>query len=173
MSGPVRIEQLAKRAELLPVVAAWIYNEWWQDIEGSSVSTVTDLLRAHWVPDRIPMTLVASLDMLPVGTATLLSHDIGTEQWPQLSPWLAAVYVVPEHRRRGVGSSLVNAIVSGAAAAGKDVLYLLTTEREAFYAQLGWEVFDRAGKGIVMSRNVANAGIDLLRPDPFNCKEVK
>ena len=139
------------------MVAAWIYNEWWQDIEGSSVSKVTDLLRAHLVPDCVPMTLVASLNVLPVGTATLLAHDIGTEQWPQLSPWLAAVYVVPEYRRRGVGSSLVHAIVSAAAAAGKDVLYLLTTEREEFYAQLGWDVFDRAGEAIVMSRGVANA----------------
>lgn len=157
MSGAVRIEPLAKRKELLPVVAAWIYNEWWQDIEGSSVSKVADLLRAHLVPDRIPITLVASLDVLPVGTATLLVRDIGTEQWPQLSPWLAAVYVVPEHRRRGIGSWLVNAIVTEAAAAGAETLYLLTTEREEFYAQLGWKVFDRSGEAIVMSRGAANA----------------
>jgi GNAT superfamily N-acetyltransferase len=157
VTASLRIEQLARRTELLPVVAAWIYDEWWQDIEGSSVGKVTDLLRAHWVPDHIPLTLVASLGTLPVGTATLLAHDLGTEQWPKLSPWLAAVYVVPEHRRQGVGSSLVNAIVSEAAAAGEDVLYLLTTEREEFYAQLGWRVFDRAGEAIVMSRAVANA----------------
>jgi len=107
---------------------------------------------------RRDLTLVASLNTLPVGTATLLAHDVGTEQWPDLTPWLAAVYVVPEHRRRGIGASLVNAIVSEAAAAGMDVLYLLTTEREEFYTQLGWEVFDRAGEATVMSRVVAESG---------------
>jgi N-acetylglutamate synthase-like GNAT family acetyltransferase len=45
-----------------------------------------------------------------------------------------------------------------AAAAGTDTLYLLTTEREEFYAQLGWGVFDRAGEEIVMSRRVAEPG---------------
>src|SRR6266849_1763119 len=154
MTAPPRIEQLAKRTELLPVIAAWIYDEWWQDIPGSSPSDLTDLLRTHLVPDHLPLTLVASLNTLPVGTATLLAHDVGTEQWPDLTPWLAAVYVVPEHRRRGIGASLVNAIVSEAAAAVMDVLYLLTTEREEFYTQLGWEVFDRAGEATVMSRVV-------------------
>ena len=70
------------QTELLPIVAAWIYDEWWQEIEGASVSKLTDLLRAHLVPNRIPLTLVASLDVLPVGTATLLAHDVGTERWP-------------------------------------------------------------------------------------------
>ena len=71
---------------------------------------------------------------------------------------LAAWVIIPEYRRRGIGASLVNAIVSEAAAARTDVLYLLTTEREDFYAQLGWEVFDRAGEATVMSRVVA-AGV--------------
>ena len=158
MNQPLRIEQMANRTELLPVVAAWIYDEWWQDIEGSSLSQVADLLRTHLEPSHIPLTLVASMGTLPVGTATLLAHDVGTEQWPHLSPWLAAVYVVPEYRRRGIGASLVNAIVSEAAAARTEVLYLLTFEREDFYAQLGWEVFDRAGEATVMSRVVAAPG---------------
>jgi N-acetylglutamate synthase-like GNAT family acetyltransferase len=70
----------------------------------------------------------------------------------------AAVYVIPEYGPRGTGASLVNAIVSEAAAAGTHFLYLLTTEREEFYAQLGWEVFDRAGETTVMSRVVAGLG---------------
>jgi predicted N-acetyltransferase YhbS len=150
----LRIEQLASRIDLLPVVAGWIYNEWWQDVEGASASTLIDLLRAHRVPDQIPMTLVALLGAQPVGTATLLAHDVGTEQWPQLSPWVAAVYVAPAYRRRGIGARLVNEAVIGARALGTGVLYLLTTEREDFYGQLGWQVLDRAGESVVMSHNL-------------------
>jgi predicted N-acetyltransferase YhbS len=152
----VRIEQLANRSDLLSVVAGWLYHEWWQDIEDASLSTLTDLLRTHLVPDQIPMTLVALLGAQPVGTATLLAHDVGTEQWPQLSPWMAAVYVAPAYRRRGVGARLVDATVAGARAMGTDVLYLLTTEREDFYARLGWQVLDRAKDSVVMSHGLAD-----------------
>ena len=149
----LRIEQLANRPELLPVVAAWIYNEWWQDVEDANPAKLTDLLRAHLVADQIPLTLVASLDSLAVGTASLLAHDVGTERWPQLSPWAAAVYVVPEYRRSGIGAALVNAVTAQAAALGAEVVYLLTTEREDFYSQLGWQIFDRTGDSAVMSRS--------------------
>lgn len=74
---------------------------------GGSVGTLADLLRAHLVRDQIPLTLVASLNRCPVGTATLLAHDVETEEWPDLTPWLAAVYVMPEYRRRGVGAALI------------------------------------------------------------------
>ena len=147
----LRIEQLPSRADLLPVVAAWIYEEWWQQVEGASVSTLTNLLRPHLTPDQIPMTLVALLSGQPVGTASLLAHDVGTDQWPQLSPWMAAVYVVPAHRRRGIGACLVNEIVARAKMIGNEVLYLVTTEREGFYAQLGWRVFDRDESSVLMS----------------------
>ena len=148
----LRIEQLAKRTDLLPVVAAWIYHEWWQDVEGASVAKLKDLLRPNLVPDQIPLSLVASLDTRPVGTASLLARDVGTEQWQHLSPWLAAVYVVLEYRRRGIGAALVNATAAQAGAMGIEVLYLLTTEREDFYSQLGWDVFDRTEDSTVMSR---------------------
>jgi GNAT superfamily N-acetyltransferase len=152
--GDLRIEQLATRSDLLPVVATWIFEEWWQEVEDASVKTLSDLLRAHLTPDRIPMTLVALLSGRPVGTATLLAHDVGTDQWPQLSPWMAAVYVVPAHRRLGIGACLVNEIAARAKMIGNEVLYLLTTEREEFYAQLGWRVFDREEDSVVMSHGL-------------------
>jgi N-acetylglutamate synthase-like GNAT family acetyltransferase len=77
---------------------------------------------------------------------------VGTEQWPDLSPWLAAVYVVPEYRHPGIGAALVNAIVAKATALGVGALYLSTVGREAFYARLGWQVVDRREDKIVMSK---------------------
>ena len=147
-----RIEQLAQRPELLPTVAAWIYKEWWAGVADQTVESLTGLLRAHLHHDRIPLTLVASLEHCPVGTVTLLDHDVGTEQWPGLSPWLAALYVVPEYRYRGVGAALVNAAAAKATALGVEALYLVTIGRQGFYARLGWEIVDRADGQVVMSR---------------------
>ncbi|MDB6104021.1 MAG: family N-acetyltransferase [Gammaproteobacteria bacterium] len=155
--APPRIEQLAERPDLLPVVAAWIYQEWWTAVDGASVGTLTDLLRAHLVPHQMPLTLVASLEMLPVGTATLLVHDVGTEQWSELSPWLAAVYVAPEFRHRGIGAALVSAIAAKARALGVEALYLQTVGSEKFYAHLGWQVLHRAEEKIVMSKPTAGS----------------
>jgi predicted N-acetyltransferase YhbS len=151
-----QIEQLAERPDLLPIVAAWIYHQWWTTVEGASVNTLADLLRGHLVHDEIPLTFVASLDRLPIGTATLMAHDVGTEQWPDLSPWLAALYVQPDYRRRGVGGALVSATVSKARALGARVLYLSTVDREDFYAQLGWQVVDRSDRTVVMSKPTEN-----------------
>lgn len=153
--APPQIEQLAERPDLLPVVATWIYQEWWTTVAGASTDTLTDLLRAHMVPDQMPLTLVASLETLPVGTATLLLHDVGTEQWPELSPWLAAVYVLPEYRHQGIGAALVNAIVAKASALGVPALYLQTLGSEKFYARLGWRVLHTAAGKIVMSKPAA------------------
>lgn len=147
-----QIEQLAERPDLLPAVAEWIYREWWTDVEGASVGTLADLLRAHSVPHRIPLTLIASVDRRPVGTATLLAHDVGTEEWPDLTPWLAAVYVVPDHRRRGIGAALIQAIVESAAAFGVGTLYLTTVDQEAYYARRNWNVIHRGEQKVVMSR---------------------
>jgi predicted N-acetyltransferase YhbS len=152
MTVKSQIGQLAERPNLLPAVAEWIYDEWWTEVEGASVATLTDLLRANLIRDRIPLTLVASLDRCPIGTASLLAHDVGTEEWPDLTPWLAAVYVMPEYRRRGVGAALIQAVVEKAAALGVETLYLSTVGREEYYASLGWDVIHRSDDKVVMAK---------------------
>jgi predicted N-acetyltransferase YhbS len=153
-TAQLRIEQLAQYPDFLPIVASWIYKEWWTGIAEETVESLTGKLVAHLTHDRIPLTLVALLERCPVGTVTLLDHDVGTEQWPERSPWLAALYVVPEYRRRGIGAGLVNAAAANAMALGVETLYLATVEREAFYARLGWEITDRVTAQVVMSKRV-------------------
>ena len=145
-----RIEPLTERPEWLPLVAAWIYEQWWTDSD-ETPDSLGAKLRAHLTPDCLPLTLVASLEHHPVGTVTLLEHDVGTELWPHLSPWLAALYVVPPFRRRGVGTALVKAAEARATTLGAGVLYLLTSDREAFYARLGWQIADRVDGQVVMA----------------------
>ncbi len=59
-----------------------------------------------------------------------------------LTPWLAAVYVLPEFRRRGIGGQLVRAIEAAAIRLQLERLYLFTPDQEAFYARLGWSVLE-------------------------------
>ena len=64
---------------------------------------------------------------------------------------------MPEHRRRGVGATLVNAVVEKAAALGVRILYLSTVDREEFYTSLGWQVIHKTEDKIVMSKSAAGS----------------
>ena len=92
------------------------------------------------MPGQIPETFVAVEDGEPLGTASLVAHDLAERM--DLSPWLAAVYVAPEFRNRGVGSALVQAVMDEALALGVEELYLFTPDKMSFYGRLGWKVLE-------------------------------
>ena len=72
----------------------------------------------------------------PIGTASLTPDDLETR--PDLTPWLASVFVLAEYRRAGVGAALVEAVVAHARKLGVETLYLFTEDRADFYERLGW-----------------------------------
>ena len=85
--------------------------------------------------------LVAKLGDEPIGTCLLVESEI--EPNHDVSPWLAGLFVVPEHRRKGAGEVLVRAIEDQARQRGVSRLYLYTTAAAGFYARIGWVVLDR------------------------------
>ena len=62
---------------------------------------------------------------------------------PDLSPWLAGVFVAPEQRRRGIGEALVERVVQETRALSILQLYLYTAGSGALYLRLGWSVVER------------------------------
>jgi GNAT superfamily N-acetyltransferase len=128
---------LADAPHHLQTVAAWVYDEWLRHEPGVTLAQVEDKFRAHCQRDAIPLTILA-LDeaQTPLGTASLYTEDMATH--PHLSPWLAAVYVAPAYRRRGVGAQLVARIEQIAADLGIAQLYLFTPDQVPFYTRLGW-----------------------------------
>jgi GNAT superfamily N-acetyltransferase len=87
------------------------------------------------------VALVAKVDGEPVGTCLLVESEI--EPNHDVSPWLAGLFVVPEHRRKGAGAALVRAIEYQARQREFSRAYLYTTDAVEFYERLGWEVLDR------------------------------
>jgi predicted N-acetyltransferase YhbS len=85
--------------------------------------------------------LVAKADGEPVGTCLLVEREI--EPNHDVSPWLAGLFVVPEHRRQGAGAILVRAIEDQARQREFARLHLYTMDAAAFYERLGWRVHDR------------------------------
>ena len=87
------------------------------------------------------VALVAMAHGEPVETCLLVESEI--EPNHDVSPWLAGLFVVPEHRRKGAGAVLVRAIEDQARQRQFSRLYLYTTEAVGFYERLSWEVLDR------------------------------
>ena len=74
------------------------------------------------------------------GTASLTAHDL--DERPDLTPWLAGVFVRPDVRGRGYAGLLIAAVEQEARAASIPMLWLYTREAERVYARAGWRTVD-------------------------------
>ncbi|SCX83512.1 Acetyltransferase (GNAT) family protein [Microvirga guangxiensis] len=89
----------------------------------------------------IPTSFVAHDGEQFLGTVSLIVCD--EEARPQYTPWIAALWVEPEHRRGGIGASLVDRAAEFAFGTGASRIYLLSRERRrAYYEGLGWTVLE-------------------------------
>ncbi len=137
----VSIAYLADYPQNLPTVANWVYTEWGHHNPAWTVQDYEAAFQKLLNRDTFPLTMIALWDGLPAGTASIFVQDMDIH--PELSPWLAAVYVPADHRNKGIGSKLVGAIEKIAGSLRISRLYLWTPDKEHFYSQLGWAVIER------------------------------
>ena len=120
----------------LATVAAWLHAAWWA-ADGWTLAAVRAELAVAAGP-AAPIAFVAEVAGEPLGTATLDVDDLPSR--PDLSPWLASVWVAPAARGRGLATALACHVEARAAALGHGKLHLFTPDRAAFYARRGWRV---------------------------------
>ena len=137
----MKLAYLADYPQHVSTVSKWIMDEWGHETPSTTLESLEERFRTHLNRNAVPLTLLAMDEDLPLGTASLVVYDMKDHQ--ELSPWLAAVYVLPEHRGRGIGSKLVKSIELLSANLDVEKLYLFTPDREAFYARMNWSVLER------------------------------
>jgi GNAT superfamily N-acetyltransferase len=156
-SPAIQIDYLANHPQAVPILAGWFYKEWREYYAGKTVEDVADAIRERGSVDHIPLTLVALADGVIVGTVCLKINDC--DVLPQLSPWLAGLYVDKAWRNKGIGARLVDAIIQEARQLGICTLYLWTPTAEAYYACKGWSVrtriIDQERPTIVMQKQIS------------------
>ena len=108
-----QVQQLSECVQHLEAVANWIFYQWWSR-RCDSVEAVLAWLRTHTQKDKVPYTVVALVEGIPVGSCSVIQNDCVHR--PQYSPWLAAVFVKPEMRLRGIASAMLQ---EAAAIAGR------------------------------------------------------
>ncbi len=134
------ISDLRDRPDFADAVADRVWRAFWKD-DGHPLDLLTGLVRANLGVDPIPTAFVAHEGELFLGTASLIVCDEPSR--PQYTPWIAAVWVEPEHRRRGIGAALVDTAAEAAFRADVGRVYLLArAQRRPFYEKLGWSVLE-------------------------------
>jgi len=150
-----QLQQLSECPQHLEAVGDWIFDQWWSR-RCDSVEAVVAWLRTHTQKDKVPYTVVALVEGIPVGSCSVIQNDCVHR--PQYSPWVAAVFVKPQMRHCGIASAILQ---EAAAIAGRgDVkdLYIdcLATTAQV-YERNGWKVFEREvgdKDSVVMLRSI-------------------
>jgi GNAT superfamily N-acetyltransferase len=136
MPLPFTISDLRERPEFFDTVADRIWRFSWKDA-GTPLDYISGRLLENLNAEPIPIALVAHAGAEFLGTASVIASDL--EERPQLTPWVAAVWVEPHARSRGVGSALVERAARDCFALGIARAYLCARPaRSGFYERLGW-----------------------------------
>jgi GNAT superfamily N-acetyltransferase len=136
-----QVQQLSECPHHLEAVANWIFQQWWSR-RCDSVEVVLGWLRAHRQKDKVPYTVVALVEGSPVGSCSVIESDCVHR--PQYAPWVAAVFVKPEMRHRGIASAILQEASAIARRAGVRGLYIDCLAATApIYEKNGWKVYER------------------------------
>ena len=156
----ISVVSTSERPDLVPVVARWLWDEWWRR-DGHSLEQTLDAVWESVTARPMPRTFILLAGDHPLGTASLVAHDL--DERADLSPWLAGVFVPPAARRQGHAVRLVAAVEAECRAASIPTLWLYTRTAEPLYARIGWrtvESFQRNGNAYALMRRDLFQGIN-------------
>lgn len=135
----LNIVNLKDVPEYLEILAQWHHQQWSYLNPGETLQQRIARMQVYLNGDDLPSTFIALADSLS-GSAALVNNDMVTR--PELSPWLASVYVHPQYRCRGIGSALVSHVMTQAQLIGIETLYLFTPDKQLFYRKRGWQLIE-------------------------------
>lgn len=149
------LKQLSQCPEHLEAVGRWIYEEWWSK-RCDSPEVVFNWLRSHTKLDTVPYSVIALAEGEPVGSCCVIENDCIHR--PQYAPWVAAVYVRPNFRRRGIASMILHEAALIAARARIEALLIdCLAVTASVYEKNGWAIYEREvgdKESVVMLRKI-------------------
>lgn len=138
----VRIDYLVNHRRHIPALASWFKAH---DADFFADSSLSDVAREHFESrlntDTLPISFIALVDDLPVGTIALLTESVTTHT--HLRPWLGALYVHTDYRHQGIGMRLVAHALERARELGFDGVHAGVSRSEDRYISGGWSVRER------------------------------
>jgi RimJ/RimL family protein N-acetyltransferase len=133
----MQISDLRQQPEFFDTVADRVWRAWWKP-SGVPLERISDGLAGMMKGEPIPFAIVAHDGNTFLGSTLGIASDLADR--PQYSPWVAAVWVEPQHRLKQVGRSLVGHAAQTLFARGFERIYLCSSvRRRNFYTQQGWK----------------------------------
>ena len=130
------VSDLCEYPIFFDTIADRIWRAWWK-LQGPSLDKVHGALGKALSDRTTTFALIAHVGEQYWGSTLGIASDL--KDRPQYSPWVAAVWVDPEHRRKNVGRTLVQAARQSLFNLGARRVYLCSPpERRNFYTRQGW-----------------------------------
>lgn len=114
-------------------------TEWlWQAFGGETLPQAffASIVGHSQTPGALPITFIAAEGEMLLGTVGLWRCDLISRK--DLYPWMAALYVAPEARGRGLAGKLQQHVIGYARTQGYSELFLYSACRD-FYERFGWQ----------------------------------
>jgi predicted N-acetyltransferase YhbS len=156
----VDIQNLRAAPQFRAQVADRIWRAWWEP-HGASVEDVQHALGEVLESPGFPFTLVATEYGQFIGTVTAIVSDMAER--PELSPWIAALWVEPDWRGQGVARALLDHAAHLLAGFGHATAYLCARPSlRPFYSGLDWRLIEE---------NAGPHGLDIfVRHQPISVR---
>ncbi len=138
--------------EYVAQLARWHHDEWLHLNPGATLEKRLLRYQNSLTTTGLPEIFVACFNNELAGSATLDKEDMDTRV--HLTPWLASLYVVPEHRGQGIASALIQYIINEARQREFKNIYLFTEDQTEFYKKRGWRLLETV--------EYRNAEVDLM-----------
>ena len=149
----ISIVSTSDRPDLVPMIAHWLWEAFWHDSGKPFEQLLAAVRESSVAASLMPRTFILLADGEPVGTASLVAHDL--DERPDLTPWLAGVFVKPHARGQGYAGHLVSVVEQTARSASIPTLWLYTNKAERIYARVGWrkvETVQHSGRPFALMR---------------------
>ncbi len=154
----MEIIPLADKKEFIMELAELHHTEWKHLSPSLTLEARAQAIADAAGREGIPSIFIATSGCQVIGSAALVQNDMDTK--PDLSPWLAAVYVKERFRHQGIATELIARCEDEAARVNVDTWYLYTEFSAKLYEKLGWNHMERCEyKGVtvnVMYKQIAS-----------------
>jgi GNAT superfamily N-acetyltransferase len=140
-SPGLTISDLRQRPEFFDEVADRIWRASWKEA-GYPLDYISGRLTENLSAEPLPIALIAHDGAKLLGTVSVIASDL--EERPDYTPWVAALWVEPHARSRGIGGALVGRATRDCFALGIARAYLCARPAlTGFYERLGWIPIER------------------------------
>ena len=141
----IEIAFLIDYPETIPTLAHWFRAQW---PDYYAEHTLTDIAQDFYSEANhsgLPVRLVAFADGELAGTITLRERAL--QDLPEYRPGLGGLFVVEQHRGRGIGTELVRGGIELAREQGHETVYTATVKARGILARLGWKPVQAVSHG--------------------------